>query len=98
MPSRQNLSADGFRGTGNAVAAGLDKIRNFIGGQFVAPPIGGKYLENVEPATGHAYSLVPDSDRRDVEQAVAAADNAFPDLVAHAGGGTFADSFSAWRS
>lgn len=77
MRSRQSLSADGFRGTGNAVAAELEKIRNFIGGQFVAPA-GGKHLENVEPATGRAYSLVPDSDRTDVEQAVAAADNAFP--------------------
>jgi aminomuconate-semialdehyde/2-hydroxymuconate-6-semialdehyde dehydrogenase len=55
----------------------LDKIQNFIDGQFV-PPIGGKYLENIEPATGKPYSLVPDSDSRDVEAAVAAAERAFP--------------------
>ncbi|MGI9089257.1 MAG: aldehyde dehydrogenase [Chthoniobacterales bacterium] len=54
-----------------------DQIQNFIGGQFVAP-IGGKYLENIEPATGKAYSQVADSDARDVEQAVAAAEQAFP--------------------
>ena len=55
----------------------LDKIQNFIDGQFV-PPIGGKYLENIEPATGQPYSLLPDSDSRDVEAAVAAAERAFP--------------------
>ncbi len=59
------------------MAAGLEKIRNFINGEFVAPA-GGKYLENVEPATGHAYSLVPDSDATDVAMAVAAAEKAFP--------------------
>jgi aminomuconate-semialdehyde/2-hydroxymuconate-6-semialdehyde dehydrogenase len=52
------------------------KIRNFIDGQFVEPA-GGKYLENIEPATGKPYSLVPDSDSRDVDLAVAAADKAF---------------------
>jgi len=35
------------------------QIQNFIDGQFVAP-IGGKYLDNIEPATGKPYSvLVP---------------------------------------
>jgi aminomuconate-semialdehyde/2-hydroxymuconate-6-semialdehyde dehydrogenase len=55
----------------------LEKIRNFIDGQFVEP-VGGNYLENIEPATGKPYSLVPDSDERDVELAVAAAEKAFP--------------------
>jgi aminomuconate-semialdehyde/2-hydroxymuconate-6-semialdehyde dehydrogenase len=55
----------------------LEKIRNFIDGQLVEP-VGGKYLENIEPATGKPYSLVPDSDERDVELAVAAAEKAFP--------------------
>jgi aminomuconate-semialdehyde/2-hydroxymuconate-6-semialdehyde dehydrogenase len=53
------------------------QIRNFIDGQFVEP-VGGKYLDNIEPATGKPYSLVPDSDARDVELAVAAAERAFP--------------------
>src|SRR3954454_1162697 len=52
-------------------------IRNFIDGQFVEP-IGGNYLDNIEPATGKTYSQVPDSDGRDVELAVAAAEKAFP--------------------
>ena len=55
----------------------LDQIHNFIDGEFVRPG-SGSYLENIEPATGRAYSLVPDSDSRDVELAVAAAEKAFP--------------------
>ncbi len=53
------------------------QIENFIDGQFVEP-IDGKYLDNVEPATGKIYSRVPDSGSRDVELAVAAAAKAFP--------------------
>jgi aminomuconate-semialdehyde/2-hydroxymuconate-6-semialdehyde dehydrogenase len=60
------------------VATELDKIRNFIDGQFVEP-VGGKYLGNIEPATGKPYSQVADSDGRDVELAVAAAEKAFVD-------------------
>jgi aminomuconate-semialdehyde/2-hydroxymuconate-6-semialdehyde dehydrogenase len=52
------------------------KIPNFIDGQFVEP-LGRKYLDNIEPATGKPYSEVPDSDARDVELAVVAADKAF---------------------
>src|SRR5436853_5579331 len=54
------------------------KIRNFIDGQFVEPA-GGKYLDNIEPATGKPYSQVADSDARDVDLAVTAADKAFAD-------------------
>ncbi len=53
-------------------------IRNFIDGGFVEPA-SGKYLDNIEPATGKSYSQVADSDARDVDRAVAAAQNAFPD-------------------
>jgi aminomuconate-semialdehyde/2-hydroxymuconate-6-semialdehyde dehydrogenase len=54
----------------------MTKIRNFIDGEFVEP-VSGKYLDNIEPATGQSYSQVPDSDGRDVELAVTAADRAF---------------------
>jgi aminomuconate-semialdehyde/2-hydroxymuconate-6-semialdehyde dehydrogenase len=54
------------------------QIRNFIDGQFIEP-VGGKYLDNIEPATGKPYSQVPDSDARDVELAVSAAEKAFGD-------------------
>ena len=56
----------------------LEKIQNFIGGQFVSPA-NGRYLDNLEPATGKPYSLVPDSDSQDVETAVVAAEKAFPE-------------------
>jgi aminomuconate-semialdehyde/2-hydroxymuconate-6-semialdehyde dehydrogenase len=56
----------------------LPQIRNFIDGQF-AEPIGGKYLDNIEPATGRPYSQVADSDARDLDLAVAAAEMAFVD-------------------
>ena len=52
------------------------QIRNFIDGRY-SEPIGGAYLDNIEPATGKPYSKVPDSDARDVERAVAAAEKAF---------------------
>jgi aminomuconate-semialdehyde/2-hydroxymuconate-6-semialdehyde dehydrogenase len=52
------------------------QIKNFIDGQFVEPA-SGKYLDNFEPATGKTYSQVADSDARDVDFAVAAAERAF---------------------
>src|SRR6266403_1776183 len=52
------------------------KIRNFIDGQFIEP-VGGQYLDNIEPATGKPYSQVADSDARDVDLGVAAAERAF---------------------
>src|SRR5690242_2448981 len=58
--------------------ADFDCIKNFIDGKFVEP-VNGKYLDNIEPATGKPYSQVADSDARDVELAVAAADKAFGD-------------------
>src|SRR6201982_474894 len=54
------------------------QIRNFITGQFVEP-IGGKYLDNIEPATGKPYTQVADSDAHDVDLAVVAAEKAFRD-------------------
>jgi aminomuconate-semialdehyde/2-hydroxymuconate-6-semialdehyde dehydrogenase len=54
------------------------KIQNFINGQFVEP-VGGKYVDNIEPATGKPYSQVADSDARDVDLAVSAAEKAFVD-------------------
>ena len=54
------------------------QMRNFINGEFVEP-INGRYLDNVEPATGKPYSQVADSDARDVDLAVTAAEKAFVD-------------------
>src|SRR2546425_13149222 len=51
------------------------QIKNFIDGKFVEPA-GGKYLDNIEPATGKAYSQVADSGKADVAVAGAAAERA----------------------
>jgi aminomuconate-semialdehyde/2-hydroxymuconate-6-semialdehyde dehydrogenase len=56
----------------------LERIENFIDGKF-AEPVGGRYLDNIEPATGKPYSQVADSDMHDIELAVAAAEKAFPE-------------------
>ena len=53
------------------------KIENYINGELVKPA-SGDYLDNFNPATGEVYSLIPDSDERDVERAVEAAKEAFP--------------------
>ncbi|MDN4165609.1 aldehyde dehydrogenase [Cytophagales bacterium LB-30] len=55
----------------------MEKIQNYIGGQLLEP-ISKTYLDNVNPATGKVYSLIPDSDAQDVELAVKAAKEAFP--------------------
>ncbi len=52
------------------------RIQNFIGGKLIDPLLG-NYLDNYDPAIGEVYSLVPDSDEQDVEQAVMAAQHAF---------------------
>ncbi|HEX8399433.1 MAG TPA: aldehyde dehydrogenase [Pyrinomonadaceae bacterium] len=55
----------------------MQKLENYINGELFAP-VSGAYLDNFNPATGEVYSLIPDSDERDVSRAVAAAKNAFP--------------------
>ncbi|HEX8255210.1 MAG TPA: aldehyde dehydrogenase [Thermoanaerobaculia bacterium] len=55
----------------------MPRIANFIGGQFVAPQ-SGAYLDDICPATGDVLAQIPDSDRADVDAAVAAAKRAFP--------------------
>jgi aminomuconate-semialdehyde/2-hydroxymuconate-6-semialdehyde dehydrogenase len=54
----------------------MRQISNYVNGQLVAP-FSGSYLENVNPAEGRVYSYLPDSDERDVESAVVAAQSAF---------------------
>lgn len=56
----------------------LFQIRNFIDGTFVEPK-SGKFLDNIEPATGKPYSQVADSGPEDVDLAVRAAEAAFVD-------------------
>ncbi len=55
----------------------MQKIRNYINGEL-AEPLSGQYLDNYDPSRGTVYSKIPDSDERDVEAAVKAAQAAFP--------------------
>jgi aminomuconate-semialdehyde/2-hydroxymuconate-6-semialdehyde dehydrogenase len=55
----------------------MEKILNFIGGEFVAAR-GGRVMDCLEPATGQVYAHLADSDARDIEAAVLAAKAAFP--------------------
>lgn len=54
----------------------MEKLQNYINGALVAP-LGETYLDNYDPSRGEVYSLIPDSDERDVKQAVQAAKAAF---------------------
>ncbi len=54
-----------------------DKIANYIGGKLQAP-LDGDYIDNVNPATGTVYSQTPDSNNKDIAEAVGAARAAFP--------------------
>ena len=55
----------------------MQAIGNYINGE-IAGPASGRFLDNVDPSTGMVYSKVPDSDQRDVDAAVEAAEAAFP--------------------
>jgi aminomuconate-semialdehyde/2-hydroxymuconate-6-semialdehyde dehydrogenase len=53
------------------------QIANFIDGEFAAPR-SGAYFDDINPATGGVIAAIPDSDERDVDDAVCAAKAAFP--------------------
>lgn len=55
----------------------MQTIKNYINGELVEP-VAKQYIDNYNPATGKVYSLIPDSDERDVETATQAALKAFP--------------------
>lgn len=61
---RINLSIPGF-------------LENYIGEDFLRP-LGGRYIDTSNPATGEVFSKTPDSQDEDIELAVQAAKNAFP--------------------
>ncbi len=54
----------------------MEKILNYINGALVEPN-SGNYLDNYNPSNGRVYSLTPDSEETDVDNAVAAAKEAF---------------------
>lgn len=54
----------------------MEKILNYING-VLTEPVNGNFFNNINPAEGKPYSLVPDSDLQDVAKATVAAQQAF---------------------
>ena len=54
----------------------MEKLQNYIGGRLMSP-LSDQYFENFEPAKGSVYSLIPDSDEKDIALATEAAKSAF---------------------
>jgi len=51
-------------------------LENYICGNFIGP-LSGRFLANINPATGEEYAQIPDSGEADVDVAVKAAKDAF---------------------
>jgi len=51
-------------------------LENFIGGNLIGP-LSGRFIDNINPATGEMFCQIPDSSEKDVEIAVSAAKKAF---------------------
>jgi aminomuconate-semialdehyde/2-hydroxymuconate-6-semialdehyde dehydrogenase len=52
-------------------------LENYIGGNFIAP-LSGRFIDNVNPATGAVFGQIPDSNENDINASVHAAEKAFP--------------------
>lgn len=52
-------------------------VRNYINGELVEA-VSGQFFDNYDPSEGTPYDITPDSDERDIELAVTAAERAFP--------------------
>jgi len=55
----------------------MEIIQNYINGEFVDGQVG-KTLDVYNPAKGEVYATAPDSDNKDMEAAIIAAQNAYP--------------------
>lgn len=55
----------------------METILNYIDGKLIAPS-NNTYLDNINPATGVAFSKIPESSQKDLDQAILAAEKAFP--------------------
>ena len=56
-------------------------IKNYINGALV-PPVSGTHIDNYDPSRGLVYGQIPESGKEDIENAVAAAESAFPEWSA----------------
>lgn len=62
----------------------MKTLKNYVSGQLIDPH-SGTYLPDICPATGDIIANVPDSEASDINQAVEAAQNAFPQWSAMPG-------------
>jgi aminomuconate-semialdehyde/2-hydroxymuconate-6-semialdehyde dehydrogenase len=53
------------------------QLENFIGGNFTGP-LSGAFLDNINPATAEVYGQIPNSNTKDIDAAVKAAQQALP--------------------
>ena len=53
-------------------------LENFIGGNFIGP-LSGEFLDGINPATAEIFCQIPNSNKKDIEIAVTAAQKAFPE-------------------
>ena len=51
-------------------------LENFIGGNFIGP-LSGRFIDNIDPATGKMTGHIPDSNAKDVDAAVMASEKIF---------------------
>ena len=47
----------------------MEKILNYINGELIEP-VKRNYLDNYNPSNGEIYSLIPDSDKKDIDLGV----------------------------
>src|SRR3954471_24362856 len=52
-------------------------LENFIGGHFIGP-LSGEFIDNINPSTGEIVGQVPNSNKKDIDAAVKAAQKALP--------------------
>lgn len=72
----ETLSNTRTSATGNIDLSIPYHLENFIGGNFIGP-LSGKFIDNVNPATGAVYCQIPDSNEKDIDAAVHSAQKAF---------------------
>lgn len=53
----------------------MEKLRNYING-ILTTPYSNNYINNYDPSTGEVFTMIPDSDKEDVDLAVQSAEKA----------------------
>jgi aminomuconate-semialdehyde/2-hydroxymuconate-6-semialdehyde dehydrogenase len=54
----------------------MEKLKNYING-ILTTPYSNNYINNYDPSTGEVFTMIPDSDKDDVDLAVQSAEKAF---------------------